>query len=120
MTSIMIKMIVWQSNLGDTVQTPLPCTIAATSCKRRCRRRRRSRRSKLGNSVPTPLPSTIEATTREIFENGKRRRLNDEPLVEAEWRYENNKNFNGLDLIKDLYEDEIDDLVEAMKTLTLS
>ena len=118
MTSIMIKMIVWQSNLGDTVQTPLPYTIAATSGKRRSRRR--SRRSKLGNSVPTPLPSTIEARTREIFENGKRRRLNDEPLVEAEWRYENNNNFNGLDLIKDLYEDEIDDLVEAMKTLTLS
>ncbi|MDA9216358.1 hypothetical protein N9O88_00875 [bacterium] len=117
-------MIVWQSNLGDTVQTPLPYTIAATSGKRRSRSRsrsrRRSRRSKLGDLVPTPLPSTIEARTREIFENGKRRRLNDEPLVEAEWRYENNNNFNGLDLIKDLYEDEIDDLVEAMKTLTLS
>ena len=87
MNSIMIKMIVWQSNLG----------------------------------VPVPTP-TIEARPRETLENGKRRRLNDEPVVEEVERYDND--LNGLDLIKNLYadeiEEEIDELIEGMKNLSLS
>lgn len=87
MQSIMIKMIVWQSNLG----------------------------------VPAPT-QTIEARPRETLENGKRRRLNDEPVEEDVERYDNN--LNGLDLIKHLYadsiEEEIDELIEGMKTLSLS
>jgi len=97
MNSFMITVIVWQRNIGGSAPTPLPTAIAA-------------------------------AGSREILDNVKRRRLNDEPLVEAA---ESDKqielygnNFNGLDLIKHLYkedmDEEMDELMEAMKNLTLS
>ena len=69
------------------------------------------------------LTQTSKATIpRETRMNGKRRRLNDEPVVEKVERYDNN--LNGLDLIKHLYKDEteeeIDELIEGMKNLSLS
>ena len=86
MNSIMIKMIVWQSNISIETQTS---------------------------------KATIPRETRN---NGKRRRLNDEPVVKEIERYDNN--LNGLDLIKHLYKDEteeeIDELIEGMKNLSLS